>query len=614
LTPGLHPIRVRYVQRGGESVLRLSWQQPSVREAFTSVPFVEDSQPPPVFRRIDKALDYPRLVATSWAVWLLGGVAILACASLEIAAGRRLMAVMGRGDAVLLVVVTGVILGAALDLGVLPWRGWAPDEIKPVDVIDATRQSFSGGWYHLYPPVMFYVFAVIHAPFEWLAASGWLALTDAPTYATLHTLDRAATLVFGVASCAGVALLCHRVAGAAAARWAPYALAGVPLFAFYSKTTNVDMAYTFWVIAAMLAFTEAVSLRRVRHHVALSLAAAAAIASKDQAYGYFVGPALWLVWSAWRASSGRPTLQRWRAVAGDPPLWAGLVTCLVAYAFASGVLWNVDGVRAHVAFLTGQASAPFRMFPNTPTGVVELLAWTARILAQALGPLVTVASLAGIIVAANQASVDALRLLVFPASYVLTFIGLVGYVYDRFLLAVLPCAALFAAIAIARGLSLVPGIAARRVVAAVLAVALLTPAVVLDHRLATDSRFEAERWMATHVTDDPLVLGVGTSLYLPNLQPYQHRMVPRARADDLLGWQSDLIVFNEDWLARPGQTRGTNVPDALAQAGYEEVYATGPRPPAPWGLGALVTGLAVDPLVSNLSKTSPPISIWRKRE
>jgi hypothetical protein len=613
LMPGLYPIRLRYVQRGGEGLLRFSWQRPSSREEFHVVPVIASTDPPPVFRRIDKALRYPRQVAIAWSLWLIVGLAIAGAAMLESAAGAPVLNTLGTGRLLLLLAVAVPLLGSALDLGVLPWRGWAPDEIRPRDVIIAVDHAFSGGWHHLYPPLMFYVLAIVHAPFELLNGLGWLRLGDAVVYGTLHTLDRVTMLTLGVLTCIGVWLLAHRTIGARASRWAPYALVGVPLFAFYCKTTNVDVAYTFWVVVAALAFLRAIQTRGVAAHILLGAAAAAAVASKDQAYGYFPGAALALLWFAWRASAGRPAGARLLATLADRPLWAGLAAFLATYSVLLAVWWNLEGVQQHIHLITGPASVPFRMFPNTMAGLAALTSTTGLLLFDALGPLVALAAAVGAALSLRAASApDARWLLVLPLGYLVTFVALVGYVYDRFLLAVAPFAVLFAARGLGWAMERIRPAPLRRMAAGLVLTALLYPTYALDRRLATDSRFEAEAWMQQHLTDDPLVLAVGSRLYLPNLYTFQHRVLSKAAPDELLGWQPDVIVFNEDWFTRRDQPSYATVERELARAGYVEAFTTGPASPPPGVLGWLASGLTVAPRYSNLSKTSPPISIWRK--
>jgi hypothetical protein len=611
---GLHTIRVRYVQRGGEVLLRLSWARPSYREHFRPIALTASTEPPPVFRRIDKALGYPLRVAVLWSVWVLAGLALAGGRLLAFVSGEPVGSALGWRAVAVLTAVALPLLALNIDVGAYPWRGWAPDEIPPRDAIGAVTSHFSGGWYHLYPPLHFYVLALVNAPITVLAWLGRLGLDNPDVHAAMHTVDRGVSLAFAFLTLLGVAMLAHRTIGPRGERLAPFILAGIPLFAYYGKTTNVDMAYTFWVTVAALALLGAGSLRTHRYHVLLGAAVAAAVASKDQAYGFFPVAALGLLWLAWRDTAPAPVPQRLARTLTDTRIWAGLVTCVALYSVLLGVWWNPEGVRAHFALITGSASVPFRMFPATIEGFVTLALASLAVLGQAVGPLVLVAAALGLGVSISEgaSSRGVLGLTVLPLGYLLTFVGVVGYVYDRFLLAVLVIVALFAARGIDWALHLIRHFRTRQVVTALTLAGLLYPTASLSVRQATDTRRQAEVWMQDHLLDDPLVLGVGTALYLPNLFPYRHRLVPSASVDELLEWDPDVIVFNEDWFERPGQPPGRMVARDMTEAGYSQVF-TVERAASSSGWGPpLATGLYIDPTYSNVGKVSPPLSIWMR--
>lgn len=613
LTRGLHPFRLRYIQRGGDGLIRLSWAVPSSREEFRPVPVVAETDPPPVFRRIDKAVRYPRQVAVAWAAWLIVGLMLGGIVLAEHVAGVRLLAILSGTQVATLIVVSAVLLGANLDVGLQPFHGWAPDEVLPRDVYYATTHAFGGGWYHQYPPLPFYLFAVVNAPFMILEQWGRLSFTDPAVYAAAHLVARGVILGFTILACLVMVLLTGRVIGTRAALLAPYALLGVPIVAFYAKTTNVDAAYLFWVVLAAVAFSRAVTTATIADHVWLGITAAAAIASKDQAYGFFPGAALVLLWLTWRRAAGGPPARRLAATLASGRLWAGLIAFAVAWMLLLGVLWNADGVRQHFHVITGQASVPFRMYPATPAGAVALAGTTLMLLGLAVGPVIGIGAIVGAGVCTSERRLrPALALLAMPAGYLVTFIGMVGYVYDRFLLAVVPFVVLIAAAGLDWGLQHVRRPGWRTAMTTAVFAALLYPAIALNLRLATDSRFGVEAWMQDQLTDDPSIVAIGSQLYLPNLYPYQHRIIVlRTTVADLLTWDAGVLVINEDWLDRPGQPSDDTLARELGEAGYRKVYGT-PRFEGGRLGRVAASGLHVDPLFSNITKTSPPISIWRR--
>jgi 4-amino-4-deoxy-L-arabinose transferase-like glycosyltransferase len=610
LAEGLHKFRLRYVQRGGVSLIRLSWARPYSREEFHPVPIVLETDPPPLYRRMAKADRYPRQVAAAWSVWLLVGLAFGGIWLVESVAGTRLLEVMSGPQAIAVLLVSGVALGANLQIGLLPFRGWAPDEVMPRDVYFAGARRFTGGWYHQYPPLPFYLLSLVNAPFTTLERFARLSFGDPVVYQLVHLVDRGVVLAFAVLTCIAMPLVAARTAGPRAAALAPYCLMGVPIVAFYSKTTNVDAIYAFWVVVAALAFVRAVTSRTAASHAWLGMAAAAAVASKDQAYGFFPGAAFVLLWMAWRQAPGR-SHERIARTLTDRPLWTGLLTFAALYSLLLGIWWNPVGVREHFNVITGQASTPFRMFPRTVAGTAELAGTTLMLLGLSVGPVVALAAILGIGVSASERqSRPALLLAAMPLGYFVTFLGVVGYVYDRFLLAAVPFVVLLAVRGIEWALEHVRNTSWQGAARALILAACLYPAVATNARLAWDSRFGVESWMRENLTQDPSVLAVGSALYLPNLYPYQHRVVPSASIREILSWDADVLVLNEDWLERPGQPSDETIDRELGGAGYRKAYATGRTPP-PGGLGGLLaSGLTIDPLYSNIAKTSPPISIW----
>ena len=196
-----------------------------------------------------------------------------------------------------------------------------------------------------------------------------------------------------------------------------------------------------------------------------------------------------------------------------------------------------------------------------------------------------------------------------PLSYWLAFIGVVGYVYDRYLIVIAVMLAMAAGAGwawIAERMPSGRGFALARVALLLL---VLTPTLVLNARLAGDSRRDAERWMRETLTGDPLVLGAGSPLYLPNLYPFQHRIEPRRTAEHLLAWDADVIVLDEDWLARFREETVGRVRRTLEAAGYAEQFAVRERAAGRW-MAFLCSGLSIDPGSSNLGKIDPALAIW----
>ncbi|HTM34392.1 MAG TPA: PA14 domain-containing protein [Vicinamibacterales bacterium] len=609
LEPGLHPIRIRYEQIGGDAVLRLWCASPVWREEFgllrtRVVPHGT------TFTSVLLAAQIPLLLATAWSVWILLGVLLGSAAMLASAGGiDRISSALGWPEVVTLAIVALPLLAANLWIGTAPWRGWVGDEIIPSQVLDAWEMRFAGGWFDMYPALPFYLFMIVNSPSVLLMGTGPVEFGAALQTLT-HLMSRGLSLGFAWLTLLAVALLADRTIGGRARLLAPYVVLGVPLFAFYSKTYNPESAYTFWVTAGAVAFVRAASTGSIAAHAWLGVFAAASVATKDQAYGCWIGPALVLLWSAWRKADGG-ALARLRATALHRGLWAGLSATVLTYSVVSGAWWNLDGLRAHFAIITGRGSTPFRMFSPTLSGFNQLAATAVALFGQTIGPVAVVLTLIGLAVLAVSGTGRRFWIVLsIPVGYCLTFVGVVGYVYDRYLIVVVVMLALAAGAGWAWIVERMPKGRTLSVVAyAAVLLVVLAPTLVLNVRIAGDSRRDAERWMRETLTGDPLVLGTGSSLYLPNLYPFLHEIEPRASTDNLLSWNADVIVVYEDWFGRRSQPRVDRVRQVLDAAGYRERFASRRDPPNAW-MALLFSALNIDSSLSSLAKIDPPLAIW----
>ena len=614
LAPGLHALRVQHARAADDTEFRLTWALPSSREDFVDIPVVPPENAQLTFGQIARALRYPTLVAVSWSAWILCGVTLACVAGLRRLIDADVASSLRSRPMLVLVLFAIVLLAWGVHIGVAPWRSWAADELRPDLVADAAGQWFANGWAALYPPLHFYLLNAVIAPFSVLAQRGWLTLTDGETLARAHVIARCVSIVMGSLTLLLTAVLAAMTIGARRGVVAAVFLLAVPVFVFYSKTTNVDMPYLFWVALAMVLLVKALRSRSPAEYALLGGAVALAVATKDQAYGFFAGAAAVLVWSVMRDTpAGWSWTKRAAATIRDRRLWAGLLTCVAVYVVVMGALWNVEGVREHFRLIV-EGPQPFRMFPRSPQGTIDAVLATFAVLVSTLGPVTLVFASAGLAVAlANRTQYrELLMLLALPASYVVTFIGIVGYVYDRFLLGFAVIAALFAALGLESTMAVIRNGRVRAVMTAAVLGLALVPSVALNWRIVADSRLQVERWMAANLTDDPFVLAVGTRSYLPNLFPYRHVLVDHASASDLVTRNADVVIINEQWLTRGSVQDEHDTPQALRSAGYREVFMAGGNVRQSAWQRAARFATTMDPIFSNLEKIGPPLRVWRK--
>jgi hypothetical protein len=496
------------------------------------------------------------------------------------------------------------------------WWGWpalwAPDELDPPAVLQAIGQRFSNGWFDKYPPLHYYLLALIYVPVLVAGQLRWLHVDSEPVLALLFLLGRFLTLAMAVGTLVGIALLAMRTLGRAYAWPAAFCAGAFLPFVFYAKTVNVDAPYVFWFVISCLFLVEAHRTATVRDCVGFGLTAAAAVATKDQAYALYVLPALHLAWRIGRTRQGLIALA------------AGTAAGVAALAVIYNLAFNYVGFRDHVDLVVGPASEGYRMFPATISGEWALAKITAGQLLWMVGWPGALLLLIGLVPGSRTPEEPAVPvwILLSAISYYLTLIAVIGYVYDRFLMPVTTLFALVAAIGIrrliaplatsvraSRGIGLQPG------AAAILIGWLLWRVVSVDALLVRDSRYAAEVWLRANVPRDAWVATVEEFGYVPRVERFRHRQI-EATIAETLATRPEFIVVNTEFLARSPKDSPTRLwLDWLQTDGgpYEVAF----RYKAPLGWSALrwqkrFTDRREDDL-TNLDKANPEIVIYRRR-
>jgi hypothetical protein len=205
-------------------------------------------------------------------------------------------------------------------------------------------------------------------------------------------------------------------------------------------------------------------------------------------------------------------------------------------------------------------------------------------------------------------------------SYGVTFIGVVGFSYDRFLLPICLILAVFGGVCLDRVTRPEGPFKTGRLSAALFVFvysALYAGAV--DVVMATDSRYDAERWLQEQVEPDQVVGTFGHAYLQPGLQGLQ--VVSLNSVEHLADLHPDYVIVNVDYFregpAADGESTHGLLSEAIARGEFEyKRVARFERSRAPWGwLPGRHPDLAGDRrdryVLSNLYHISPTIEIYK---
>lgn len=413
---------------------------------------------------------------------------------------------------------------------------WAVDTIAPVPPLTEAYHRFTraGTDTVIYPLFHYVVLAVVYAPYV------------ATQYLAGGLRDPTAVFPYGVADPAGffrdLALLAQMVSLAMALGivvtlfaitkdvFTPRAAAWTALFAallaplaYYGKTSNLDVPYLFWTLLAVWQYLRVVREQRLRNYVAFGACVALAVATKDQAYGFFVLAPFTLAVA--RARHREPNRVGWQSVAAalvSPPILLAGATILVVFALANNLLFGGwEGFWRHIDFM--QRFLDENLLARDPQrrslgAQVVRLGESLVLLGQMFGWVTLFLCFAGIVLSARRRQWLALSLLLFPLAYYGAVLTVAGVVVSRYLLGPALLLLPFAGALLDR---LLEGARAARLMAVGFAAAALTwqllLSVNLNLTLINDSRYRLEEWVRRNVPPGATIETQIQQRYLPRL-------------------------------------------------------------------------------------------------
>jgi len=444
-----------------------------------------------------------------------------------------------------------LMLAAGLRLAGLAWGlpaadGWDDDGFAPRNFLTALALTYKPGAYFTYPPLHALLLALPSLP-----VAGW-ALAHAPSLsqhdviATI-TQPRFMTYFAVLGRLAGLAMslgiiwiigeMARLVEGRRAGLFAAGACALNFALTYYGQVSNLDVPYLFWGLLSLLWCMRAVTEQAPRRFWLAALFAAAAAATKDQAYALFLLslPLFLLLWFV---------TDRWpRAHAGQvlKILLPAAIAALALLLLVDGAITNAGGFARRIAFLAGPASRDYAEYLSGPGGWLALFADMLGYFARGYGLLLITLAAAGLGLHFTRTK-GTLRLagalpLLAAISFTLCFNFAALRSDDRFLLPQGVLATFYIGIA-ADALAFAAQDRLRlagRALVAVTALIALHWCVAVNAALLLDPRYDAEAWLAAHVKPGDTIETYGQNCFLPRF--------PRGAVVARIG-QTDLRLRN----------------------------------------------------------------------
>ncbi|MEC8025575.1 MAG: glycosyltransferase family 39 protein [Myxococcota bacterium] len=250
--------------------------------------------------------------------------------------------------------------------------GWENDGIAPRDFFGGIANNILPGHAHRYPLMHYLLVGICSLPFLLLAlitASSWTAIgikaavLSVPTMTAVSVVAKSLTIGLGCMAILAVATICRRGYGTRAGRYCALLLMTCMTFTYYARTSNLDVPSMAWAllgIERLSAYVQSTDRRDMYWSAAFC---AAAVSTKDPAYGLLVLPLAFVCLIApwWNITID------WKSHLSHLGRAAGVG--ILAYGVLSGAFLNPTGFLARIDLLTGTNSQDWATYTNDWDGL-----------------------------------------------------------------------------------------------------------------------------------------------------------------------------------------------------------------------------------------------------
>lgn len=617
LDRGVHTLRLDYSQAGGQFGVELLW---APRRSYSLSSLAGSVVSP---RRPSRS----EFILRGWRdrirIFVVGAWALLYL-SLLLAYGvvpalRALIRHHAPGG-VPASVIALLTLSAGLYLTAFTWglpgQGWASDELTPGSVFQAVDAHFSHGWWSKYPPAHYYLLTIASAPFlawRWLDPIAFGA-SLAPDM--LFVMFRCVSVAMAVS----IVLMVYLCGSYLYNTWS--ALVGAAVAAltmpvvFYAKLANVDLPFVWWFGISLVSFARIAVEDSKIDYILFALAGTLAVCTKDQAYGLYGVPVLALGFRVYSRTPGPSPVRRLAAMIRQRHLLAAAGLSLAAFAVCHNLLFNAGGFSSHVRNTSGREL--YRMFEPTIAGQWQLWRAVWIVIRVSFGWPTFLLCVSGLALSFWRPEKTHKRLwwLLLPAvSYYITFLAVIGYTYDRFLLPIFVVLALAGGFCASRVEQAAPHV--RNVLrAGIVGVLTYSFAYVMAVNMAmlSDSRYAIEAWIRSNVEPGATIGLIGTLEHVPRINGVFTRFL-NPTAQEIRSVSPEYVVVNADWVRRfqPGTPEHDGYRDLReGRLGYRPAFESY----RPVSFAGMSFSTRFEPFgqtgYSTLTRINPPMLVFRR--
>ncbi len=428
---------------------------------------------------------------------------------------------------------------------------WAADEITPSSVMNGIKMRFSNGWSAPYPPFHYYVLSAFYLPFYFLDALNIINLQSVFMTTLLFLIGRLISVFMGTAIVFVVYLCGCEIMENKSALFVSLITALTPPFLYYSKTTNVDIPYIFWFVAALYFFIRILKYHHTSDYILFAGTAVFSICTKDQAYALLILTPFIIIYSLHqhkKAQEKRPSILK--SIINIKTISA-FVTGTSLFVLIHNFMFNFQGFKKHLFFITGPARGE-RDFSVDISGFFSMFIQTIKHLEFILGLPFFLICIIGFIYALTKKEKYSLIfwLALLSLSYCIFSFFIIGKNFVRFLIPIYILMSFFGALGVSYFLY-----ATRRfrMIKSLLVVILFINAAIysfsVDVTMIHDSRYYVEQWMNENIEKNESILFLGYMNFLPRNRGYTNvQYLSRASQVTIKEIDPSYILISSDLL------------------------------------------------------------------